>query len=451
MRTRLTLYSFLSMLCVLVSSCFDEEETVMSPNVSIDSFSINDLQTEVTLPQTDGTDTTYTLTVEGEHYAFAIDHVAGVIYNRDSLPYGTDVKAVTINLGFTGYYVCHGEDQKVWQSADSIDFTTPVRFTVYAYDGVGAKTYYVNLNVHQMVTDTLIWNEVTPDKELGLQDINNMQVLVKNDSLYMFVTKGDGQKQMTRTATNDGRKWDTPITMQGLEGETICEQSIELWNGNFYLLSASGTLYTSAEGINWTRYPTPDDKFTTMVGVVAGNLCMRGDEKIYEINENGEWSEIEVAENPEKMGKRAGMTNTPLATNNEIIRTTWVGVYEGEDYATIWTKLSSEERWTCYQPIEPERCGLPALSGMKVLGTEGVMLALGGGTTNGRIAPFDTFYKSTDGGISWSKVSDGWSFPEKLKGFEGVFDAVTDAAGGLWVICAGEHGGIYRTRLTWGE
>ena len=126
-------------LCVsgMLVSCLENEEIELSSHAYIASFSINDIKTEVLSETAEGKDTTIVYTVKGENYTFAIDHVGGEIYNVDSLPKGTDVTRVTVKLGLDAGYACYyqGEESKIFNAEDSIDFTNPVRFSVFTVDG----------------------------------------------------------------------------------------------------------------------------------------------------------------------------------------------------------------------------------------------------------------------------------------------------------------------------
>lgn len=47
----------------------------------------------------------------------------------------------------------------IWTSTDSIDFTDPVEFKVYAYSGVEGKPYTITINVHKQEPDTISWKK----------------------------------------------------------------------------------------------------------------------------------------------------------------------------------------------------------------------------------------------------------------------------------------------------
>ena len=130
----------------LFTSCLETEDVVLSGNAYIVSFSINNIETEVPVKTADGKDTTLVETVYGDNYTFAIDHVAGEVYNVDSLPKGTDVTRVSVNMSVDGGYVyCYQNgENKLFSTEDSVDFSTPVLFTVYPYNDEDGRSYYIH-------------------------------------------------------------------------------------------------------------------------------------------------------------------------------------------------------------------------------------------------------------------------------------------------------------------
>ena len=74
------------------TSCLPEgEETELTSTVALLSFKINDLKTRHTIPLSNGKDSTYTSILAASNIRFTIDHQQGLVYNSDSIAYGTDV------------------------------------------------------------------------------------------------------------------------------------------------------------------------------------------------------------------------------------------------------------------------------------------------------------------------------------------------------------------------
>lgn len=430
---------------LLLTGCLDEKKQVLGSETIISSFSIGDIKTKVTAT-VDGKDTTYTTTVEGEYYQFSIDHVKGLIYNTDSLPKGTDISAVTVSLNTSGQYVRYGENQQIYASSDSIDFRNPVRFTVYAYDGVGSKNYYVHLNVHQVKTDSLAWNRLA-DTDFPFEGVTELQALVHGDRLCVFALQPDGTPVMTGTLLRDGRTWSPLQCLNGLEGAPRMASALTL-DDQFYLISG-GKLYTSADGVEWRVCDTGSYTALEWAVPVDGKLLLRSGEVLVS-GLPGDWQEVQTVDR-QTFPAEPSVVSMPLKTNNRIVRSLLVGVPEEpvDAYAAVWAKLNTEQQWTHYSLTEQNAYGLPALQHLEVCLFDGAIYAFGGTGTQSDVAigAFERMYKTTDGGITWKDVSSTWGFPEELLGFEGDFSSVTCEDGTWWIICSGTDGGIFRGKV----
>ena len=82
------------------SSCLnnDVEDIVYPAESSIQSFSIGTISIERHAKDSLGKDTTYIDTVSCSHYPFTIDQLKRTIENKDSLPLGSDVSKVIVDI-----------------------------------------------------------------------------------------------------------------------------------------------------------------------------------------------------------------------------------------------------------------------------------------------------------------------------------------------------------------
>ena len=144
----------------MVASCNSDDkiesvEYVPSSDVAITSFSL-------------GANTKILSNLDSVF--FTIDLKQGLIYNADSLPLGTDVTRMLVNLSSTSasnieFNIKNGtrlnsDTTFTYNSTDSIDFSGDVRLTVTAEDLVTKMTYKVKLNIHKMKPDSLYWNKL---------------------------------------------------------------------------------------------------------------------------------------------------------------------------------------------------------------------------------------------------------------------------------------------------
>ena len=118
----------------LLTSCLsDDDEVTVDDHCYISSFKLGTLKRTIHTKATDGSDSTYTVSLDASSFPMDIDQRNLVIENRDSLPYGTRVNAVLVTIGYTGvlaYKQAGAVEWNAFSSKDSIDFSSPVEFVV---------------------------------------------------------------------------------------------------------------------------------------------------------------------------------------------------------------------------------------------------------------------------------------------------------------------------------
>ena len=113
---------------LLICSCKDDDEVVLSTDCYISSFTLGNVKRQITTVNSAGRDTTYTISYSALYFPMTVNQLDGTIANKDSLPVNSDVKAVlaTVESSGTVVYkkVSEGEDAwKAYSTSDSIDFT----------------------------------------------------------------------------------------------------------------------------------------------------------------------------------------------------------------------------------------------------------------------------------------------------------------------------------------
>ncbi|MBR3897317.1 MAG: hypothetical protein IKJ42_09990 [Bacteroidaceae bacterium] len=440
----------------LFTSCLETEDVVLSGNAYIVSFSINNIETEVPVKTADGKDTTLVETVYGDNYTFAIDHVAGEVYNVDSLPKGTDVTRVSVNMSVDGGYVyCYQNgENKLFSTEDSVDFSTPVLFTVYPYNDEDGRSYYIRLNVAQTEGDSLVWTSVENNtSHAGRMTIEKM--VQHRDYLIAF---GEMDGMPTRIYGQLGGSFKfsgKEFLLKGVAG-TVDYSSIVSHEMALYLL-ADGKLYSSLTGVEWNA-ESHDRTFTSMVGIVNGKLCLNEGGKIvvcdpYEWSTDNrveqfthDWEEIQTVDE-DLFPMSPSVVEVPLKTNPNIVRTTLLGYPRNyaEDGVSMWVKLSTDTMWTYYNPIAGNGNTCPALERLTVLAYGNKLYAFGGASKDGSVGAFEAIYTSVDGGLTWWKQKKKMGFPEELKGYNDPYACVMDTEGTIWIACS--NGLVFKGRI----
>ena len=246
-----TLYILTSLLLVacITTSCLkdNDEDYDYSADASITAFSINDIETKYSAIM-NGKDTILIDTVIGSNYPFSIDQNNGRIFNADSLPYGTDVSKVNINISADTYgiFIC-AEQDSLWESTDSLNFENPIQFKVVSGLGTYGRIYTAQINVHQQDPDSLVWNKIESNLH---QNIQAQKSIYANNKLYLF-TEQEGQTSVT--TSEDGTTW-TELQTLDIPTKTDYTSAIA-WNEKIYIL-AENELYSSINGLNWEKVAT---------------------------------------------------------------------------------------------------------------------------------------------------------------------------------------------------
>ena len=456
MKKILSLLGSLLVVAGLFTSCLKDEDYVLSGNAVITSFSINDIQTKVPSITASGNDTTLIKKVYGSSYKFAINQLTGEVYNIDSLPKGTDVTHVTANMTIEGgsVYYYQNEETKVYSSEDSIDFSMPVRFTVYSVDGKGSRNYYIRLNVHQADVDSLVWTRVE-ENNFPAGHMTAEKMVQQRDYLLVF-GEIDGVPTVMEGQLNNKFVF-TPkaSTLSGVSGK-VDYSSIVVHENAVYLL-ADGKLYSSISAVEWTA-ESPERTFTSMVGVIDGKLCLNEGGTIvacdpYEWSTDNrveyfthDWEVVQMVDES-LFPVNPSVVSSALRTNTDIVRFTLFGYpkeYTGNN-VSIWTKLTTDSAWTYYHPIEGNGQACPVLERLTVVDYDDKLYAFGGAAKDGSLQAFEAIFTSTDGGITWWKQRKKIGFPEELKGYDEPFACVVDTERNIWIVCS--NGMMFKGRI----
>lgn len=393
--------SIIGLVCLLIGALFmtsclkDNDEVVKSSEVALLTFGIKDLKT-VHVEK----DSTYTTVMNGSTVEFSIDQVKRLVYNRDSISYGTDVHHVPVKVTADGYVYYVKQSGELGSVEDSIDFTSPVTFRVKSYDGQYARDYLVSINVHQVDPKETVW------VKLGVADFptwDELKAFVKGERLYVIGIDDKGAYYSAVAPLDNEMDW-TVTACEGIDGSGF---SALLVDEVFYLHTDVG-LYRSEDALEWSAV---EDE-TVISGLPAGGIS-RG----------------------------IAFFSEPLNTNETVMRTIFVATPEQADTcAQVWTKLSTENEWIEIGASGNNVYGCPNLEHLAVIHYAGKMYAFGGESVGPRkkpLGPFGNCYESRDNGVTWKgeekRYEAAFGLPEGFKQLTGPFSAVTDGEY-VWVI-----------------
>lgn len=445
-----SLYTILSALSVSLAftSCLknDNTEYETTSDAFISAFSIGDIETRVAGKTAAGKDTTFVYKVTGTDYPFTINQLTNEIYNNDSLPLGTNVKRVLTEITYSYYisYAKNGQDT-VWASTDSLDFSNPISFKVYAMNG-STRLYNVKLNVHKQDPDSLQWGEVQTN--LSLPAFAPQKAVYCNNRMYIFVQESG--KTLQVTSSDNGFSWSAlqPVADESLKADY---SSVLALNGSMYLL-ADGKLYSSADGVEWAAFATDAPEFDRLFAASPRNgelYAATADNTLYAVTQEGTVRAMGAIDSDARFpNKDLSYSVQPLASNPKIERLTLVGNSisntraAADTAAVVWTKLSTESQWTYYPQASGNVQGLPQLEKLFSFAYDGKLFAFGGTNSyqaSASIPAFQGLYSSMDGGIGWWLQTTKTTFPltdGKVSRFAGrapYYSCLVDADNYIWI------------------
>lgn len=278
MKVSKILFSLLSVFFILFISCNDAEDEDVPlyssySNTMVKSFYLSD-------------DTASIVDNLSKRF-FTIDLVSGNIYNADSLPYGTDISRLVANMEFSSpskveIYIKGKDDSGnektttinyLESPSDSIDFSGgrgSVTMTVVAADGTTQRDYVIDVRVHQVKADSLIWENLS-GSGLPASDAVAQKTLMKDGSVYCFTENEPGEYSLFKTATLGQGNWQKG-TISGISDLDI--NSIIVSPEGFFALvgtSDSKTLVSSSDGVNWSPV-AGSSAFYSLIGMYESTL-----------------------------------------------------------------------------------------------------------------------------------------------------------------------------------
>lgn len=446
----------------IMTSCLDNdvEQITYTSETSITGFSLGTLNIDRVGKDQKGEDSAYVDTIDCSKYPFTINQMTREIENKDSLPYGTHIDKVITNItydaGALGYRPKGLEHDTIWTSTDSIDFTEPVEFRVYAYSGAIGKAYTVKVNVHQQIPDTLAWKQFNNAFSAGT--LNKQKAVYLNRKVYVFGENGSNSHiEYTNVSDDNPTSW-TPITVNVPAG--IDTYSTTAWAGNIYFLAGTSTgkqLYK----LNAESHEITVESTETFDMLIGGNdfknelyAVKGGKSGIYK---NKEWK---VDDNPFErfQAGKPFFSNTTTSSYNTGITTTVTlcynqGTTANDTTALVFSRMSDEQKWETRMQNLP----LPNLENVTMIYYDGKLYAFGGAYAKAQIQPFSQFYCSTDNGLCWRPVTECMAFPSDFKELYNThhnnysctvtpkLDGETSKGNFIWIVW--ENGDISRGRI----
>ena len=430
---------------LLLTSCMKSDNTTSTlyTDTAITSFSLGTLNGYLHTTSSTGADSIYKVSITGSDYKFSVDHANHRIFNTDSLPLYTDVKAVvcyvnTLNNG--SVFIEDTEDSDIlyfYSSSDSIDFSTPRKFEVYSSDGSTHEDYTVQLNVHKEDGEQFIWKIHQESTEIA--ELDRIKAVTMNGDLYVFGTK-EG-KTIGYTTTN-GDEW-KPVTE--IDDEQAYRNMLVYENGLYTI--ANGKLQQSNDGTTWTVVNDAPDviklvaaNYVELYGLTSDGTLMKSEDRGVTwiedlLDTDKSWlptEDVAYVCYPANMTYYADyMLMAGFSNGVDKISSVWRKIVEYD--------LQGDEKWVYMDRTDGNNFALPQLENLVMLNYDDGILAFG--IKNDDYSPI---YQSRDNGIVW-KENSRYQLPVHFKNSAvDSFGAATDGEE-IWII--GGNGQVWQGHL----
>lgn len=414
-----------------LASCGDDNKSSeLSSDCAINAIVLGNLSRIYHTYLDNGKDTSYSITVPGAAYPLHIDQINRRIFNSDSLPVGTAMNKVYFTTfsadGIVSYRLESGKDT-LYSTKDTLDFTSPRIFTIFASDGSGSRSYTIDIKIHNVDPDAYSWVAASP-ADNDVAKLESMRMIAKDGQLYLWGNKNGTNVVMTRKTGEGVALW-TKKDISGTDG--LQTKSINLFNGKFVAISESG-LVESENGADWTETATslvPD-----RILAADEELYITVSGKIYSSSDLKSWKE-EKADNSTAFLPTENIYSAvlPAVNNPNIENIVCVGYLDGktETWKKEMNKVYPEDNaWSYYPTTEETPRTLPYLKGFNMMKYDGKLFCAGinGDTVN--------VYTSTDGARAWKKVKVPTMVPAQTGKPTEIF-MTPDDDNHIWLVCSG--------------
>lgn len=333
-------------------------------------------------------------------YVFTIDTVNNLIYNEDSLDFGTRVDSLSPMLTpVFNTCVIDGDINLYAKDTVCVDFTKEHTLTVTSKDNARTRTYKIWVNVHHVNPDTIQWSYMG-----GLQDddiIEDKCVATEEGDAFWLLNKNG---RLVVLASFNGSQWND-FTTEGM-AKGVDELDIEhavAHNGSVCVLGGM-TLFSSNIGGTWSSTETTSDvEVEHLMFSLRGALYALGKgNRILRLN-GSKWDE--VAQMPTGFPVRGESICTGKSPSGTWQATVGCGVDEKGNYVSDFWATENGAYWV--KLTLKDSLITPRAYAAMAQYASGIIL-MGGVDKNGEMVNDNSLY-SQDFGMTWRQLDSVFS------------------------------------------
>ena len=428
-----------------LSSCLDSDDNYeFSSDATIHAFGID--------------------TIHGKHYKFTIDQLNRLIYNRDSLPVGSDTiidRILIDTMTVTGWITSGSPTDTVFVMSDSVDLRPAMNndagmlFKAHAADGVTVREYKLKVNVHLQDPDSLVWTDMQNRGNIFSNTINlgQQKAVILGDELFVYTSNTTAYK--TSTAP-DKYNW-SKVNVSNLPSDVKLTSAVE-YNNALYMVTESKRVFSSTNGGAWTEVTTLGDNVIVLINGFSDRLSgiveINGKQYFNICKDGKNWEAENTADNLTLEEVPAGfptenISTTQTNTGNGVEKVVLAGMPLANEQETIpWFALYGKGWASLANTVYDTSC--PGMVNPAIMYYGDMFYCFGG--------ELDAIYNSITG-IAWSKTETKFLLPQEFKG-KGAYSIIVeptkdktvapaDKRDFIWVIFGGNgtKNEVWRGRL----
>jgi hypothetical protein len=275
MKKYLSIYLTLAMaLAISLLSCNKDDNSTDTSTSSYDVYS-----TASTLVSTFNLKANTKIMNNLDSVKFTIDQDRGIIYNADSLPRGTRINALLVEMTCAStvaskeFIIKNGtvlRDTTInytTSSTDSIDFTGDVTLRITSGNKLNVRDYKVLVNVHKQDVDTIVWNASRRRDLPNVSSTLNASKTVMQGVNFLCLVDDNGSFVLSQSEDPAAGTWSKTVLSLPFTPQIA---SFTATTDALYMLDTNGQLFKSTDmGANWTDCGVA---WTTIIGAYGDIL-----------------------------------------------------------------------------------------------------------------------------------------------------------------------------------
>ncbi len=384
-------------------------------------------------------------------YTMSINQRNSSIENHDSLPFGSQLSAVIVNIAFEGAYLLYREkgtdnNWTTYNFTDSLDLRKPLELLVPANNGDGSRSYTLKINVHQQEGDSLYWHK-TDDDVSTFTDMADMKAFTLGDKLMVLGRDASGISLAERSTTEAQGIWEEQTTNLPTSANlhTLCQQDSKL-----YLSTADGDILTSTDkGATWTSINALHRPGIELIGASSKSLYAKAGTTLLRATDSADTWETERLDADDSHLPTGNILTQNIKQPNGNERIIMIGSDATSSSVKVWSKMwnygepENNAEWM-YIPHTPDNKALcPVLDEPCLIAYDGQCIVFGGKSADGKHQALSTMFVSPDYGITWHPGTNMHP-PFSLNGSTGNITATVDKNNFIWIITNTQ---VWRGRL----